>query len=111
MSGGDDLPRAVMLGELVHGHRVDGEGRVVGYALRQRDPKRQSVIALHSLYYRVISAGDSYNDTTMLAESDAGILFMAPKHGIAEVPQFPAVDNYGDLKKAVIQASERDLEL
>ena len=30
---------------------------MVDYELRQKDPKRQAVIALHSLYYRVIAAG------------------------------------------------------
>ncbi len=49
-------------------HRLvtDDSGRVVDYKLRQKDPKRASVQALHSLNYRVIAAGDSYNDTTML---------------------------------------------
>lgn len=90
---------------------VDDDGRVVDYALRQRDPKRQSVIALHSLYYRVIAAGDSYNDTTMLSEADAGILFHAPPKVIAEFPQFPAVHEFADLKQAFIDASNRELSL
>ncbi|WP_116364011.1 bifunctional phosphoserine phosphatase/homoserine phosphotransferase ThrH [Parahaliea mediterranea] len=94
-------------------HRLitDDSGRVVDYKLRQEDPKRASVKALHSLHYRVIAAGDSYNDTTMLAEADAGILFHAPDNVIAEFPQFPAVHTYADLKQAFITASERDLSL
>ncbi len=94
-------------------HRLitDDGGRVVDYKLRQVDPKRASVKALHSLNYRVIAAGDSYNDTTMLAEADAGILFHAPDNVIAEFPQFPAVHTYDDLKRAFIAASERDLSL
>jgi phosphoserine/homoserine phosphotransferase len=79
--------------------------------LRQKDPKRQSVIALHSLYYRVIAAGDSYNDTTMLSEADAGILFKSPTNVIAEFPQYPAVHEYEDLKREFIKASNRDLSL
>ena len=61
-------------------HRLesDAQGRVVNYHLRQKDPKRQSVKAFHGLNYRVIAAGDSYNDTTMLGEADVGILFHAP---------------------------------
>ena len=90
---------------------VDDAGRVVDYALRQRDPKRQSIIALHSLYYRIIAAGDSYNDTTMLREADAGILFKAPQRVIDEFPQFPAVHSYDELKRAFIAASERELAL
>jgi phosphoserine/homoserine phosphotransferase len=84
---------------------------VTSYTLRQKDPKRQSVIALHSLYYRVIAAGDSYNDTTMLSEADAGILFKSPANVIAEFPQYPAVHEYEDLKREFIKASNRDLSL
>ena len=94
-------------------HRLitDDEGRVVDYKLRQADPKRQSIRALQTIYYRTIAAGDSYNDTTMLAEADAGILFHAPQNVIDEFPQFPAVHTYEDLKKEFIKASNRDLSL
>ena len=90
---------------------TDESGRVVDYQLRQKDPKRQSVLALKTLYYRIIAAGDSYNDTTMLSEADAGILFHAPDNVIAEFPQFPAVHTFDDLKKEFIKASVRDLTL
>ncbi|MFT6310778.1 MAG: phosphoserine/homoserine phosphotransferase [Porticoccus sp.] len=94
-----------------HQLEVNDTGAVTGYTLRQKDPKRQSVIALHSLYYRVIAAGDSYNDTTMLGEADAGILFKSPANVIAEFPQYPAVHEYEDLKHEFIKASNRDLSL
>ena len=90
---------------------ADENGRVVDYVIRQKNPKRQSVLAFKSLYYRVIAAGDSYNDTTMLAEADAGILFHAPDNVIEEFPQFPAVQTFEDLKKEFVKASERDLSL
>ncbi|MEX5669951.1 bifunctional phosphoserine phosphatase/homoserine phosphotransferase ThrH, partial [Pseudomonas neuropathica] len=77
----------------------DDSGRVTSYQLRQRDPKRQSVLPFKSLYYRVIAAGDSYNDTTMLGEADAGILFHAPDNVIREFPQFPAVHSFEALKQ------------
>ncbi len=96
---------------LCHKLEVDERGRVTDYKLRQKDPKRQSVKAFHSLNYRVIAAGDSYNDTTMLGEADAGILFHAPANVIAEFPQFPAVDTYEDLKREFIKASNRALSL
>ncbi len=94
-------------------HRLitDDAGRVVDYKLRQADPKRQSIRALQTIYYRTIAAGDSYNDTTMLAEADAGILFHAPQNVINEFPQFPAVHTYEDLKKEFIKASNRELTL
>ena len=92
-------------------HRLitNEEGRVVDYKLRQKDPKRASVKAFHSLNYRVIAAGDSYNDTSMLSEADVGILFHAPSNVIEEFPQFQSVQEYDDLNKAVIAASERPL--
>ncbi|WP_114418588.1 bifunctional phosphoserine phosphatase/homoserine phosphotransferase ThrH [Marinospirillum perlucidum] len=96
---------------LCHKLEVNDEGRVVDYKLRQRDPKRQSVRAFQLLNYRVIAAGDSYNDTTMLAQAEQGILFHAPQNVIEEFPQFPAVHNYEDLKKAFINASDRKLQL
>ncbi len=94
-------------------HRLDinDDGKITDYFLRQKDPKRHSVIALHQLHYRVIAAGDSYNDTTMLAEADAGILFMAPDKVIEEFPQFPSVDTYQALRQEFIKASARDLSL
>lgn len=94
-----------------HRLETDPNGRVINYHLRQKDPKRQSVLALKTLYYRIIAAGDSYNDTTMLGEADAGILFHAPQNVIDEFPQFPAAHNYEELKKEFIKASNRDLSL
>lgn len=96
---------------LCHKLEVDGNGRITDYTLRQRDPKRQSVRAFQLLNYRVIAAGDSYNDTTMLAQAEKGILFHAPDNVIAEFPQFPAVHSYEDLKKEFLKASNRDLTL
>jgi phosphoserine/homoserine phosphotransferase len=96
---------------LCHKLEVDESGRVVDYKLRQVDPKRQSVKAFHSLNYRVIAAGDSYNDTSMLSEADAGIFFRAPQKVLAEFPQFPAVNSYEELKREFLKASNRKLAL
>ena len=63
-----------------------------------------AVEAFQSLNYRVAAAGDSYNDTTMLAAADAGFLFHAPDNVIAEFPQFPAFDDYDDLLEALTDA-------
>ncbi len=90
---------------------IDGEGRVVDYKLRQQDPKRASVQALHSLNYRVIAAGDSYNDTTMLGEADVGFLIHAPQNVIDEFPQFKPVNSLEELKVAFVDASDRKLTL
>jgi len=96
---------------LCHKLEVDANGRITDYTLRQRDPKRQSVRAFQLLNYRVIATGDSYNDTTMLAQAERGILFHAPDNVIAEFPQFPAVHSYDDLKREFIKASNRNLSL
>ena len=96
---------------LCHRLIVDDAGRVVDYKLRQEDPKRASVKALHSLNYRVLAAGDSYNDTTMLAEADVGFLIHAPQNVIDEFPQFKSVDTLAELKLAFVEASNRPLAL
>ena len=88
---------------------IDDVGKVVDYKLRQQDPKRHAVKAFHSLNYRVIAAGDSYNDTTMLSEAEAGILFMAPENVIREFPQFPTAFTYEELKEEFRKASNRNI--
>ena len=77
---------------------------IVNYHLRQPDQKRCSVAAFKSLNYHVIAAGDSYNDTTMLAEADKGVLFRAPENVIEEFPQFPAVTGYDELLALVFES-------
>jgi phosphoserine / homoserine phosphotransferase len=80
-----------------HKLEVSGDGRVTDYLLRQKDPKRQSVKALKQLQYTVFAAGDSYNDTTMLEEADAGFLFRAPQNVIDEFPQYKVTNEYTEL--------------
>jgi phosphoserine / homoserine phosphotransferase len=82
---------------LCHSLTVDHRGMIVDYNLRQKDPKRRVVQALHSLSYKVIAMGDSYNDTSMLMEADQGILFRPPQNVTEEFPQFPVVHNYEEL--------------
>ena len=90
---------------------VDSSGVITDYKLRQKDPKRQCVKAFHKLNFRVIASGDSYNDTTMLSEAEAGILFRAPSNVVEEFPQYPSVENYEELKTEFIKASHRGLTL
>ena len=84
---------------------VDDAGNVTGYKLRQKDPKKISVQSLHALNYRIYAAGDSYNDTTMLAEADAGFLFRAPKNVIEEFPQFRVTNDYSELRQYIDEAA------
>ena len=79
-------------------HHLEVENDVVeNYCLRQPDQKRKSVEAFRSLNFKIIAAGDSYNDTTMLGAADHGILFRSPDNVKSEFPQFPAVEEYADL--------------
>jgi phosphoserine/homoserine phosphotransferase len=86
---------------LCHRLVVAPDGRIEDYRLRQQDQKREAVRALHGLRFHVIAAGDSYNDTAMLAEADAGILFRPPDNVIREFPQFPVTRDYAELRAAV----------
>jgi len=54
-------------------------------------------MALKLLNYKVVAAGDSFNDTAMLIEADTGFLFHAPPNVTAQFPQFPAVNTYTEL--------------
>ena len=80
---------------------VDADGRVRDYKLRQPDQKRAAVNALKSLNYRVIAAGDSYNDTGMLMAADAGFFIHAPPAIAAQFPQFPVTHSYAELTAAI----------
>jgi phosphoserine/homoserine phosphotransferase len=90
---------------LCHRLNIDGDGRVAGYHLRMPDQKREAVKALHHLKFKVIAAGDSYNDTAMLAEADEGILFRPPQNVIDEFPQFLVTTTYNELYDAFAEAS------
>lgn len=107
------LPLMAQLGYptlFCHRLEADEQGRIVDYRIRLKDHKRQSVVAFHQLNYRVIAAGDSYNDTSMLGEADVGILFKAPANVIAEFPQFASVSEYAQLKAEFLKASNRRLQ-
>ena len=91
-----------------HSLEVDQSGRIVSYLLRQADQKRKAVSALKGLNFKVVAAGDSYNDTSMLGEAHAGILFRAPDKVVAEFPQHPHVPHsYDDLRAAIDAAFAR----
>jgi phosphoserine/homoserine phosphotransferase len=92
---------------LCHRLGIGEDGSVVDYHLRLPDQKRRCVAALHELNFRVIAAGDSYNDTSMLSEADAGILFRPPDNVIAEFPQFPVTRSYAELREAIEEGAEK----
>ena len=92
---------------MCHRLLVDPDGRVTGYRLRMKDQKRSAVAAFRALNFATVAAGDSYNDTAMLAEADAGIFFRPPERIIAEFPQFPVTREYGELRRAIDEAVAR----
>ena len=90
-----------------HRLEVDEAGFVRNYHLRMPDQKRAAVNAFRALGFRVIAAGDSYNDTAMLGAAHAGIFFRPPEGILAQFPQFPVVRDYPALREAIGEASAR----
>jgi phosphoserine / homoserine phosphotransferase len=86
-----------------HSLEVDETDRIIGYKLRQKDPKRQVIKALKSLEYTTIAFGDSYNDVTMLEEADKAFLYKPPQNVIDDYPQFPVATNYKEMKDLLLK--------
>ena len=86
---------------------IDNKGSIIDFHLRQEDQKTKAVKALQGLNFKVISAGDSYNDTGMLKQADSGILFCPPESVIKEFPQYPIAKNYSEFKALLMSAREK----
>ena len=93
-----------------HRLEVDAGGRITGYRLRIDDGKRRAVRALRGLNFHVVAAGDSYNDTNMLKEANAGILFRPPQNVIDEFPEFPVTRDYAELRAQFVALSSGEIE-
>ena len=92
---------------LCHKLDVDADGFVTRHVLRQADPKSHAVNAMRSLNFQVIAAGDSYNDTGMLAAAHAGFFIHAPASITAQFPQFAVTNSYAELTAAIDAAAQR----
>ena len=90
-----------------HSLEADANGLLVNYHLRMPDQKREAVQRFKELNFKVVAAGDSYNDTAMLGEADAGILFHPPENVIREFPQFPVTMNYDEMRAEIDKAFAR----
>lgn len=84
-----------------HNLITDSDNNIVGYTLRQKDAKRHVASALQSLNYNVIGIGDSYNDLSMLRQSDTGILFNPPANIMEENPDLRVANNFEELKEMI----------
>ncbi len=84
---------------------IDGEGFIANYLLRQKNGKEQAVRGLKNLGFKVMAAGDSYNDITMLQAADRGVLFRPPAKITAEFPQFPVTHTYPELLAAFLKTA------
>ena len=83
-------------------HRLEVENdRITNYKIRIPEQKQRAVAALRSMNYHVIAAGDSFNDTAMLAEANVGFLFHAPDTIKKQFPQFKAVETYPELMRLI----------
>ena len=87
-----------------HSLEDDEQGMLVDYHLRMPDQKREAVKRFKELNFKVVAAGDSYNDTAMLGEAHGGILFHPPENVIREFPQFPVVLSYDNLRAEIDKA-------
>lgn len=90
-----------------HRLEADAAGFLVNYHLRMPNQKQEAVRRFKELNFKVIAAGDSYNDTAMLGEAHAGILFRPPENVMREFPQFPVTRDYDALHGAILEASAR----
>jgi phosphoserine/homoserine phosphotransferase len=90
-----------------HSLEAGADGVVVDYHLRMPDQKRQAVRRFHELNFKVVAAGDSYNDTAMLGEADGGILFCPPENVVREFPQYPVARDYDTLRAEIDRAFAR----
>ena len=104
------LPLMRQLGHptlLCHKLETEPSGKLSGYRIRLTEHKSKTVVALRALNFRTIAAGDSYNDTAMLAAADAGILFHPPHNVVRDFPQFPVAYTYDELKAAFVEADRQ----
>jgi len=89
-----------------HGLDIDYDGLIRDFRLRLTDHKRKSVAAFRDLNFRTVACGDSYNDTTMLAQADSGILFRPPDSLTQAFPELPVAHHHTGLENAIHEALE-----
>jgi phosphoserine/homoserine phosphotransferase len=81
-----------------HNIAYDEASGKLRYFLRQDNAKAAAVRAVKGLNFRVLAAGDSYNDIHMLREADTATFFRAPANINGEFPQYGNLQTYEELK-------------
>jgi len=94
-----------------HSLEVDEENRIIGYKLRQKDPKRMVIKALQSMNYEVIAFGDSYNDISMLQQADKAFLYRPPQNVAGDYPEFPVITDYVEMKTILTQMMQLETHI
>ncbi|HAH18293.1 MULTISPECIES: bifunctional phosphoserine phosphatase/homoserine phosphotransferase ThrH [Eubacterium] len=80
---------------------VADNGEVTGFKMRVEKSKYATVKALQSVGFETIASGDSFNDLGMIEASKAGFLFRSTEAIKKDYPQYPAFEEYDDLKAAI----------
>ena len=89
-----------------HSLVIDEESRrIADWTIRLEDQKCRAVEALRAMNFNVIAIGDSYNDTSMLAAANTGILLNPPQNVTDEFPQHLVATDYTELRAAIEQAA------
>ena len=88
-------------------HKLDiiEDGSILEFVPRVPDQKKRAVLSFRELNYKVIAAGDSYNDLSMIDVADLGLLFRAPDNVRLERPDLIALDTYDDLSNLIYETA------
>lgn len=73
------------------------DDRIVGFVPRIENQKMAAVHGFQAMNYRVVAAGDSFNDLNMIDAADAGFLFRSPPAIVAQRSDLAAFETYDEL--------------
>ena len=79
------------------------DDRIVGFVPRIENQKMAAVHGFQAMNYRVVAAGDSFNDLNMIDAADAGFLFRSPPAIVAQRSDLAAFETYDELFCALTQ--------
>ena len=80
---------------------VADDGEITDFKMRIENSKLSTVMALQSIGFDTIAAGDSYNDLAMIKASRAGFLFRSTEQIKKDNPDIPAFEEFDDFLAAI----------